>query len=264
MSNNNHLNNHQGCSIPAPSAHRLQQQPHTTPRGEAVDGCVYQTSPLVQDPFMSRGLTQKLQCAFDAHASQVRHGCWGGCARLAHLSATIEQLLGGASNPSLKSKPNDKMVYYAGHDINIYFVRKLLGLQWLTESYNPNQSPPGGMLRFELLRPSQSSPCATALTAHCAEAAAPASCDLCAGGVQHPLKIANCSSQDIRSYCNEAGHHGAHGGSGGAAAAGIGYVKVFFESQSQDQVRTAAPLSAAPGGQTPDRVFVAIPRCADG
>lgn len=56
----------------------------------------------------------------------------------------------GTSDPGLKSKPSDRMVYYAGHDINIYFVRVLLGLNWLTESYNINQSPPGGLLRFEL------------------------------------------------------------------------------------------------------------------
>lgn len=40
----------------------------------------------------------------------------------------------------------------AGHDINIYFVRVLLGLHWLTESFNGDQSPPGGFLRFELCR----------------------------------------------------------------------------------------------------------------
>ena len=34
----------------------------------------------------------------------------------------------GTSDPGLKSKPSDRMVYYAGHDINIYFVRVLLGL----------------------------------------------------------------------------------------------------------------------------------------
>merc|ERR1740117_2619163 len=50
------------------------------------------------------------------------------------------------------------MVYYAGHDLNIYFIRALLGLKWLTESYNPNQSPLGGMLRFELLRDSVGNP----------------------------------------------------------------------------------------------------------
>eukprot|EP01047_Picozoa_sp_COSAG01_P063151 COSAG01_NODE_8139_length_2908_cov_1.915628_2_plen_159_part_00 len=62
----------------------------------------------------------------------------------------MQQLLFGTPVPGLKSKPTDKLVYYAGHDINIYFVRVLLGLSWLTESWNLNQSPPGGLLRFEL------------------------------------------------------------------------------------------------------------------
>eukprot|EP01050_Picozoa_sp_SAG11_P036891 SAG11_NODE_14269_length_619_cov_0.636538_1_plen_46_part_00 len=43
-------------------------------------------------------------------------------------------------------------MYYAGHDINLYYVRVLLGLSWLTDSWNRDQSPPGGLLRFELLR----------------------------------------------------------------------------------------------------------------
>jgi hypothetical protein len=73
---------------------------------------------------------------------------------LMHLLATMEQLTasGGGSISGLQSRPTDKLVYYAGHDINIYFVRVLLGLNWLTESFNVNQSPPGGMLRFELAR----------------------------------------------------------------------------------------------------------------
>lgn len=48
--------------------------------------------------------------------------------------------------------------YYAGHDLNIYFLRAMLGLKWTTESFNPNQSPPGGMLRFELLRDADKNP----------------------------------------------------------------------------------------------------------
>lgn len=72
---------------------------------------------------------------------------------LMHLLATMEQITGGGSSISgLQSRPTDRLVYYAGHDINIYFVRVLLGLNWLTESFNVNQSPPGGMLRFELAR----------------------------------------------------------------------------------------------------------------
>jgi 4-phytase/acid phosphatase len=78
---------------------------------------------------------------------------------LAHIVATAEQLFsesdgdhGAPADSGLLSKATDKMVYYAGHDLNIYFIRALLGLKWVTKSFNPNQSPPGGMLRFELLR----------------------------------------------------------------------------------------------------------------
>ena len=38
---------------------------------------------------------------------------------LAHLTATMQQLLHKTAVPGLRSKPTDKMVYYAGHDINV-------------------------------------------------------------------------------------------------------------------------------------------------
>lgn len=90
-------------------------------------------------------------------------------------------------------------MYYAGHDTNIYFLRALLNLNWVTASYNPNQSPPGGMLRFELLT------------------------------------------------------------DGGAGK----FVKLYFETQSYSQQRSATALSAELG-EVPDRSFVAIPKCATG
>ena len=34
----------------------------------------------------------------------------------------------------------------------------MLGLMWTTTSFNPNKSPPGGMLRFELPRDADKSP----------------------------------------------------------------------------------------------------------
>ena len=66
----------------------------------------------------------------------------------------------------------------------------MLGLSWLTDSWNVNQSPPGGLLRFELLR--------------------------------------GPADEDNQPF----------------------YVKVYFESQSMDQQRTAAPLTAS---SPPDR-----------
>ena len=73
---------------------------------------------------------------------------------LSHIVTTMSSLFSEGTgpvppNPGILSKPTDKMVYYAGHDVNIYFIRALLGLKWTTESFNPNQSPPGGMLRCE-------------------------------------------------------------------------------------------------------------------
>ena len=37
-----------------------------------------------------------------------------------------------------------RLVYYAGHDINLYFLRTLLRLHWLTSSWNADESMPGG------------------------------------------------------------------------------------------------------------------------
>ena len=74
-----------------------------------------------------------------------------GSDMLAQLLATIEQLATGKTVQGLLSKPTDKLVYYAGHDINIYFLRNFLRLNWLTKSYNMNQAMPGGMLTFDLM-----------------------------------------------------------------------------------------------------------------
>lgn len=67
-----------------------------------------------------------------------------------HLAATMQESVSGKNIAGLKSKPSDSLVYYAAHDINIYLIRRFLRLNWVTASFNPNQSPPGGMLVFVL------------------------------------------------------------------------------------------------------------------
>jgi len=75
-----------------------------------------------------------------------------GSDMLAHLLGTMEQLLMDRHVEGfIKSRPSDKLVYYAGHDINIYFLRNFLRLNWLTDSWNGNEAVPGGMVVFELL-----------------------------------------------------------------------------------------------------------------
>jgi len=67
-----------------------------------------------------------------------------------HMAATMQQAVRSESVTGLHSRASDSLVYYAAHDINIYLLRRLLRLNWLTSSYNPNQSPPGGMLLLVL------------------------------------------------------------------------------------------------------------------
>lgn len=74
-----------------------------------------------------------------------------GSELLVHMAATMQQYISGTGIKGLQSKPSAAFVYYAAHDINIYLIRQLLRLNWMTESFNPNQSPPGGMLFFVLL-----------------------------------------------------------------------------------------------------------------
>jgi hypothetical protein len=78
-----------------------------------------------------------------------------GSELLLHMAATMQQYITGTGIAGLQSKPDDAFVYYAAHDINIYLIRQLLRLNWMTESFNPNQSPPGGMLVFVLYSSSE-------------------------------------------------------------------------------------------------------------
>lgn len=121
-----------------------------------------------------------------------------GSELLGHIQATMDQLLFAQDNPRLLSKSSNKFVYYAAHDINIYFLRNFFRLNWRTRSFNQNQAMPGGMLVFELLEGAQ----------------------------------------------------------------GQFFVKVFFMSASYDQQRYAEDMT--PPFAPPDRVFTAIPGCAQG
>lgn len=81
-----------------------------------------------------------------------------GSELLVHLAATMQQIVQDSEVEGLQSSKHDSLVYYALHDVNIYFIRRLLRLNWLTKSYNPNQCPPGAMLLFVLYSSTQTSP----------------------------------------------------------------------------------------------------------
>ena len=56
---------------------------------------------------------------------------------LAHVLATMQQLALGRSIPGLASRRGDRLVYYAGHDLNLY-VEVRVGVR---PNRNPNPSP---------------------------------------------------------------------------------------------------------------------------
>jgi hypothetical protein len=73
-----------------------------------------------------------------------------GSTLLAHLRATVAQLAHGTPNAGLRSAAADRLVFYAGHDINLFFLRNFFRLNWQLNGYNKNQAALGGMLQLEL------------------------------------------------------------------------------------------------------------------
>jgi 4-phytase/acid phosphatase len=73
-----------------------------------------------------------------------------GSALLLHMLATLEQWETGSSLASVAHHHSADIVYMAAHDTNILYIGELLGLKWLNEGWQPNHTPPGGMLVLEL------------------------------------------------------------------------------------------------------------------
>ncbi len=63
---------------------------------------------------------------------------------------TIEQMAGGYNISGVDHDPSANIIFYAAHDTNILFLAELLDLKWVFEGWQPNQTPPMGMLVFEV------------------------------------------------------------------------------------------------------------------
>lgn len=69
------------------------------------------------------------------------------------IAGALEQGASGRKVPRVRAPSRARFVAYVGHDVNIANLGGLLGLEWLNESWQRNQTPPGGALVFELWRP---------------------------------------------------------------------------------------------------------------
>jgi 4-phytase / acid phosphatase len=71
---------------------------------------------------------------------------------VSHMLKSMEQAVAGKPVAGALGKPGDKAVVIVGHDTNLCNVARTLGLSWLIEGYQPDDTPPGGALVFELWR----------------------------------------------------------------------------------------------------------------
>ncbi len=71
---------------------------------------------------------------------------------LSHILKTMEQAIAGRAVVGALGRAGDHVVVIVGHDTNISNIAGTLGLSWLIEGYQRDDTPPGGALVFELWR----------------------------------------------------------------------------------------------------------------
>lgn len=70
----------------------------------------------------------------------------------AHLLAGLEQAVTGQSCPALDFGHETRIAAYFGHDTGVQSLGGLLNLEWQSQTFVANQTPPAGALLFELHR----------------------------------------------------------------------------------------------------------------
>ncbi|KAF1794243.1 Histidine phosphatase superfamily [Phytophthora cactorum] len=161
-----------------------------------------------------------------------------GATLLAHLTASFEQNImqkplpvAKGEGPHLLQGPENRLLYYAAHDINLLYVRNLLRLQWYTKGWRPHQPVPGGMLVFELhATPTKGNKQTSPTTSE-----------------YRNLKSAGRVSWDVEEAVDNEDTNRF-------------YVKLYFVAASPEQIRNGDELSPE---NRPDRVQVTIPSCSE-
>lgn len=71
---------------------------------------------------------------------------------LSHVVKAMEQAVTGKAVPGAIGRAGDRALVIVGHDGNLSNIQGTLNLTWLIPGYQPNDTPPGGALIFELWR----------------------------------------------------------------------------------------------------------------
>jgi 4-phytase / acid phosphatase len=69
---------------------------------------------------------------------------------LAHMLRSMEQSAKGSAVTGSLGHSGDRVLVIVGHDTNISNIAGMLRINWLLDGYQPNDTPPGSALVFEL------------------------------------------------------------------------------------------------------------------
>jgi 4-phytase / acid phosphatase len=69
---------------------------------------------------------------------------------LSHVLNSIEQAVKGSAVTGSLGEVGDRVLIIVGHDTNVSNIAGMLGIDWLLDGYQPDDTPPGSALVFEL------------------------------------------------------------------------------------------------------------------
>ena len=69
---------------------------------------------------------------------------------LSHIARSMEQAVSNTRLTGSLGNAGDRVLIIVGHDTNISNIAAMLGISWLLNGYQPDETPPGGALIFEL------------------------------------------------------------------------------------------------------------------
>ena len=115
---------------------------------QALSGLQYAWGSLSQSQLMRLyGLHERVQRLASSRVSSEAFGS----AYLAYALASFEQVIHGSALPGVLQPPSESLFFALfAHDFNLMYLRRLLGVSWLTDGWDFNAVPPGAFVTFEL------------------------------------------------------------------------------------------------------------------
>jgi 4-phytase / acid phosphatase len=122
---------------------------------------------------------------------------------LSHILHSLEQAVKGSAISGSLGAVGDRVLVLVGHDTNISNIGGMLGIDWLLDGYQPDDTPPGSALVFELWQQGEGR--MTISTYYLAQSpdqmrkAAPLMLD--SPPLKSPIFVPGCSTADQKMTC---------------------------------------------------------------